>query len=150
MDNPKHTVVVGCLARNTNGQVLLIRHVKRGWEIPQGRVEEGEGLIEAVHREVLEETGIEVELEHLATVWSKLSTPPALVFTFLARHRNGEPTPSDESPEVGWFSTEEALALVAHPVNRDRLEALLKYSGEVCYRSYTMGPYQIHTETRVG
>lgn len=150
MDNPKHTVVVGCLVRNAKNQVLLIRHVKRGWEIPQGRVEEREGLIEAVHREVLEETGIQVDLEHLATVWSKLSAPPALVFTFLARHRNGEPTPSDESPEVGWFSAEEALALVTHPVNRDRLEALLNYSGEIGYRSYTTSPYRMHTETFIG
>ena len=150
MDNPKHTVVVGCLVRNANDQVLLIRHVKRGWEIPQGRVEEGEGLIEAVHREVLEETGIQVELEQLAAVWSKLSAPPALVFTFLARHRHGEPTPSDESPEVGWFSADEALALVAHPVNRDRLEALLKHSGGISCRSYTTGPYRLHEETRIG
>lgn len=153
MDNPKHTVVtvvVGCLVRNANDQVLLIRHWKRGWEIPQGRVEEGEGLIEAVHREVLEETGIQVDLEHLATVWSKLSKTPALVFTFLARHRCGKPTPSNESPEVGWFSPEKALALVSHPVNRDRLETLLNYAGKICYRSYTTSPYRMLTETFIG
>ena len=44
MDNPRHIVVVGCLIRNGNDEVLLVRHHKRGWEMPQGRVEEGEGL----------------------------------------------------------------------------------------------------------
>lgn len=61
IDNPRHVIVVSTLIRNTSDQILLIRHHKRGWEIPQGKVEEGESLIEALHREVLEETGVQVE-----------------------------------------------------------------------------------------
>jgi len=143
MENPQHTVVVGCLVQNEGGEVLLIRHRKRGWELPQGRVEEGESLLAALHREVREETGVEIEPGDLAAVWSKISPPAAIIFTFLARYTGGELQESDESPELGWFSVTVALALVSHPVNRDRLLTVLNYSGTVVFRSYTANPYQV-------
>lgn len=149
-DTPKHIIVVSILVRNASDQVLLVRHHRRGWEIPQGKVEEGESLIEALHREVLEETGVTVEPGPLAAVWSKLSPPAALVFGFLARYRSGELTTSDECPEVGWFAADQALALVAHPVNRDRLTTLLDFAGTVLYRAYTPDPYQVHEEAILG
>lgn len=142
---PKHVIVVGALIRNAHDQVLLVRHHKRGWEIPQGRVEEGESLMEALHREVREETGVTVEPGPLAAVWSKLSPPSALIFTFLARYRGGELTASDECPELGWFAADQALEAVTHPVNRDRLKTLLDFTGEIRYRSYTANPYQLQT-----
>jgi len=144
--DPKHTIVVSSLVRNASDQVLLIHHHRRGWEIPQGKVEEGESLTGALHREVLEETGIRIEAGPLAAVWSKLSSPAALILGFLARYRSGEPTASDESPEVGWFSADQALELITHPVNRDRLRTLLGFSGTILYRAYTPSPYQVREE----
>ena len=148
MDNPRHNIVVSCLVRDATDQILLIRHHKRGWEIPQGKVEEGEGIIAALHREVREETGVMIEPGPLACVWSKLSPPTALVFTFIARHTGGALQPSAESPEVGWFPPVEALALVTHQVTRDRLLALLGFAGTVTFRTYTTNPYQVHTTDR--
>ncbi|RQW77472.1 MAG: NUDIX hydrolase [Geobacter sp.] len=145
-DNPQHIIVVSSLVRNATGHVLLIRHRKRGWEIPQGKVEEGESVLHALHREVMEETGVEVELEALAAIWSKLSKPTAIIFTFLARYTGGDLRPSLESPELGWFPEDEALTLVSHPVNHDRLKTLLNFSGAVVYRAYTPNPYQVHAE----
>jgi 8-oxo-dGTP diphosphatase len=139
-------VVTGCLVRNAEGEVLLIRHYKRGWEIPQGRVEEGESLMEALHREVREETGVEVAAGPLVAVWSKLSPPAAVIFTFLADYAGGELRCSEESPEVGWFSADEALSMVSLPVNLDRLRTLLDFSGRVVYRSYRSNPYRVESE----
>ena len=150
MESPRHIVVVGCLVRNADEKVLLIRHHKRGWEIPQGRVEEGESLIEALHREVLEETGVTVTPGPLACVWSKLTPPAALIFAFIARYHQGDLTPSNETPELGWFAAEEAVSMVANPVNRDRLAALLAYGGNVTFGAYTTGPYQKVSENVSG
>jgi 8-oxo-dGTP diphosphatase len=144
--SPQHSVVVSCLVRNDENEVLLIRHHKRGWEMPQGRVEEGENLLEALHREVLEEAGVEIEIGPLAAVWSMVSLPPAIIFAFLGRHKKGEPAASDDSVEAGWFSEAEATAMVTGTVMRERLAALLQFNGTVCYRSYTVRPYQLQLE----
>lgn len=143
-DTPKHIIVVSCLVRDAIEQVLLVRHHRRGWEMPQGKVEEGESLIEALYREVREETGVTIETGPLAAVWSKLSPPSALILGFLARYQSGELTTSDECPEVGWFTADRALELVTHPVNRDRLGTLLDFSGSILYRSYSSQPMSPH------
>ena len=140
------SVVVGCLVRNVKGEVLLIRHYKRGWEIPQGRVEEGENLIEALHREVREETGVEIEPGPLVAVWSKLTTPPALIFTFLGRYVSGTPAPTGDSVEAVWVTEAEACGRVDNPVMKDRLAILLEYRGIPFYRAYTTRPYHVEIE----
>lgn len=147
---PVHTVVVGCLIRNDSNEVLLIRHHKRGWEIPQGRVEEGEDLVTALQREVLEEAGVEVEVGPLAAVWSMTSLPPAVIFTFLGRYRSGELSGSGDSAEACWFTEGEAIEKVTGTVMHERLKALLSYDGSTIYRSYTTRPYQLQKEIDFG
>lgn len=148
--NPRHTTVVGCLVRNDEEQVLLIRHHKRGWEIPQGRVEEGENLLDALRREVREEAGVEIEPGPLAVVWSMLSPPSAVIFTFLGRYAGGELAGSDDSLEAAWFSEEKALEAVTGSVMHDRLRTLLSYHNTPLYRAYTTRPYQVQLEASLG
>ena len=147
---PLHTLVVGCLVRNANDEVLLIRNHKRGWEIPQGRVEEGESLIDALHREVREEAGVEIELGPLAAVWSKVTLPSAVIFTFLGRYRSGDLAPTGDSVEASWLAPAEAVALVANKVMKERLQVLLSFDGTINYRSYTLKPYQVVMERDLG
>lgn len=140
---PKHILVVSCLIRNEKNQLLLVKHHLRGWEIPQGRVEEGEGLIFALSRETLEETGVTISHAKLTVIWSKVSHPAAMVFCFTAQYASGELTPSEETPCVEWCSESEALQRIAHPVNRDRVRALLEADGSLQFRSYMTGPYRV-------
>ena len=61
---PAAVPCVGAVVHDPQGRLLLIRRARepsRGlWSLPGGRVEPGETLTEAVEREVLEETGLEV------------------------------------------------------------------------------------------
>ncbi|MFJ4825420.1 NUDIX hydrolase [Streptomyces bacillaris] len=57
--------VVGALVTDQEGRVLLLRRRADDflgglWELPSGGVEPGEGLEDALRREVLEETGLTV------------------------------------------------------------------------------------------
>lgn len=143
MLQPKHVVVVSCLIRNEKDEVLLVRHHIRGWEIPQGRVEEREALVYALSREVLEETGVTICNSKPAIIWSKVSDPAALIFCFKAQYSSGQPTPSAETPEVEWCPTDQILQRISHPVNRDRIKALLAHEGPLQLRSYATGPYRV-------
>lgn len=72
MDDSAHSgsshpvIAVGAVIWNEKGEVVLIRRGKpprKGeWSIPGGRVEWGETLREAVEREIMEETGLGVEI----------------------------------------------------------------------------------------
>jgi 8-oxo-dGTP diphosphatase len=56
-------IVVGAVIRNKLGKVLLLQRaasedfLPNVWELPSGHVDEGEGLIQALKREIFEETG---------------------------------------------------------------------------------------------
>ncbi|RNC67180.1 MAG: NUDIX hydrolase [Desulfuromonadales bacterium] len=143
MHDRGQTIVVGCLVKNDEGQILMVRHHERGWEFPQGRMEEGESLTDAAHREVFEETGTRIEVGPLAAVWSKLTSPSAVIFTFIARYLEGDLRTSEETPEVGWFTVDDAPALITHPITRDRFRVILDFSGTIPYLTYTTHPYQI-------
>ena len=149
-NSPRHSIVVGCLVRNASDEILLIRHHKRGWEIPQGRVEEGENLLTALHREVREEAGVEIEAGPLAAVWSMLSPPSAVIFTFLGRYAGGKLASSDDSMEARWFSAAEALGQVTGSVMHNRLRVLLEYNGVTSYRAYITRPYQVQMTALLG
>ena len=113
-------------------------------------MEEGENLIEALHREVREEAGVEIEMGPLAAVWSKVAPPPAVIFTFLGRYLSGELTPTGDSVEARWIAPRDALNEVSNKVMKERLQVLLDFAGTINYRSYTLKPYQILVESSIG
>jgi 8-oxo-dGTP pyrophosphatase MutT (NUDIX family) len=112
---PVHAVATAAFVTRPDGRVLLVRERKRGWEMPGGMVDAGESLTSALVREVLEETGCVVEPRALVGIYSRVDANPELIHLFACDWVAGEPRPSDETPEVGWFAADEARRRVAHP-----------------------------------
>ena len=66
----KFTASVGAIVTNHEGKILLLEHFLRpasGWGIPGGFLEPGEQPAAAVRREIMEETGLELEELEMGT-----------------------------------------------------------------------------------
>lgn len=100
-----------------DGKILMVRRaVQPGiglWSIPGGYVDRGEVVEEAAAREVLEETGLEVEVQGLVGLFSEQGNP-VIVAAFLAWETGGVLEAGPEAQEVGFFSRE-ALPPLAFP-----------------------------------
>lgn len=94
------------------GSYLALRRAgepqKGEWNMPGGFVEAGESGPEAIRREVLEETALEIEVEGLIGVFSSTygsgdEAQPIFDVAYRCRLLGGELEVSDESSEATWF-----------------------------------------------
>ena len=146
MVHPKHIVAVSGLISHSNGKILLIRSPRRGWELPGGKVEEGENLIEALQREIQEEAGVTASIGPLVGIYSNIRSPPKLMFGFLGDYVCGELSTSAESVETEWVARDSVLQRVSNPVSYDLMKDMLDFPGQVIYRIYTTDPYQVREQ----
>ena len=80
------------------GSVLLaVRSDIRGWELPGGNSDPGETGEETLRREVLEETGIEVEVERRVGDYTRAGFRPHTARVWLCRPVGGGLRPSAET-----------------------------------------------------
>jgi 8-oxo-dGTP diphosphatase len=142
VSDPLHSVAVSGLVTEAAGRVLLVNVVERDWELPGGRVEQGEDLLSALHREILEEAGCGVEIGAPVGLYTRLTPPHIFVHVFRCRHVAGEPHPRDEAiAEAAWFSPEDARRVVTRPAIAVRLEDGLDQRPGQVYRAYAGDPY---------
>ncbi|GAB1718178.1 MAG: NUDIX hydrolase [Nitrobacter sp.] len=95
-----------------DGKVLLVRRARppgKGLHsLPGGRVEFGETMTTALHREVAEETGLRIEIVGPAGWREVLPAKPShghfVVMAFAARWVGGEPVLSDELDGFSWLA----------------------------------------------
>lgn len=68
--SPTHTIGVGAVVINENNEILVIKErvSHMGFKLPGGHIDLGEKISDAVQREVLEETGVNVEFESITTL----------------------------------------------------------------------------------
>jgi len=123
---PPPIVCAGAVVRDQDGRLLLIRRAHAPsmglWSVPGGRVEAGETPAQAAAREVLEETGLHVDVERLlATV----QIGDYLVHDFAAVVRGGTLQAGDDASEVRWCSFEDAELLPLTPGLLDELRRML-------------------------
>ena len=102
--------VSGAIFRND--RVLLVRRArspgKGFYSLPGGRVEFGESLHTALHREVDEETGLRIEIVGLAGCREVLPGSTGgghyMIMSFAARWVANEPVLNDEHDDFKWLT----------------------------------------------
>ena len=102
-------VAVGAAVGNDDGEILLVQRADSGiWLYPTGWADVGYSAPEVVVKEVLEETGIDVEVVRLIAVLDGLrvgmSRIPLYSLVFQCRPVGGELKAHPlECADVGWF-----------------------------------------------
>ena len=128
-------VGVGVVIRGPGETILLEKRRDCGWwGLPGGRVEPGESLVVAAVREVLEETGLAVEVTHLIGVYSD---PSGRIVTYPdngdvvqlidvvvgARVLSGSLMCSQESEEVRFFHPSQLPEEIVPPARQPIADA---------------------------
>jgi nucleoside triphosphatase len=122
---------VGALVLNDEGEMLLVRSVKWGdkYTIAGGHVEVGEGLVEALRREIREEVGLEITgVRFFMTqeaIYSEEFWEPKhfIFFDYACRSRGGTPrVDGKEIQSFRWVRPERALALRLDSFTRRMVE----------------------------
>ncbi|MBE4909865.1 NUDIX domain-containing protein [Bacillus luteolus] len=143
---PKHIVSVSGYITNEEGKVLLVRNFHRSdtMEMPGGQVEEGETLEEAIHREILEETGVKVQLQGITGIYQNI-TNGVICVVFRGHYESGEiRTAEGETSEVFFteLTKERINELITRPHFRSRtLDAM--EPNYLPYEAFKAIPYEL-------
>ncbi|MFE0270396.1 NUDIX hydrolase [Nocardiopsis alba] len=104
---PLHSVSVAGAVIREDGRMLVIKRRDNGnWEPPGGVLELDETPQEGVVREVLEETGIRVEVEQLTGVYKNMARG-IVALVFRCKPSGGEEHPTSEATAVKWLTIDE-------------------------------------------
>ncbi len=140
-----HFVSIAGLVRNSRGQIILVNSPRRGWEYPGGMVESGESLQDALHREIMEESGVMVRVIGFFGA-SKNIQKDIVNLDFLCEYVSGALRTSAESTDVAWFSPEDALEAASFSLTRHRLSNMLTAAGEMYCLGCRHDPFLVTDE----
>ncbi len=135
-DEPRPTpTCCGCIVNA--GRMLLIERAqepnKGYWSFPGGRIKLGETILDAVRREVHEETGLIIEPERVFQVYDWITRGQGgrirfhyLVNYVMCQYVSGEVIAGSDAADVRWFSESEISGLTMHPFARETAFRLLR------------------------
>jgi mutator protein MutT len=109
-----------------DGRALIVRRAheprKGEWSLPGGVVELGERLIDAVRREVLEETGLEVEVGPIVETFDRVHHDADgrvryhfVIVDYVCRAPTGDPVAGTDAEALAWVTAEQLDAYGVNP-----------------------------------
>jgi ADP-ribose pyrophosphatase YjhB (NUDIX family) len=106
----RHSVSVAGIVVREDGKILVIRRRDNGhYQAPGGVLEQHERIEEGLVREILEETGLQVEPERLSGIYKHMGLG-VVALVFRARLLGGTPTINDEAAEILWMDRDQVAA----------------------------------------
>jgi len=116
--------------------ILLIRRSKTSrafpgmWALPGGKVEDGELLEEALHREIMEECGIKVAIHNMIGIYDAIERDPRgrkiTIAYYCVPWGDVKIVAGDDAEDIGWFNLHDInlmkLAFDHYDIIRDALE----------------------------
>jgi 8-oxo-dGTP diphosphatase len=132
---PQILLVYRALIISPEAKILLVRRADNEtwapgtWEFPGGKFDNGQDIEAVIHREVMEETGLNITLnsglafhENITVPIGKYAGSPFVMNTLLVKKYNGDVNLSHEHSDFGWFTFDECLQ---KDLNRPTRSALL-------------------------
>lgn len=107
-------IAVSALIRDDEGRILLLKrstdsnHFAGEWEPPGGKIDSGESFDQALIREVLEETGLDIALDGVAGITEFEIPKIRVVLIHMKAHIvSGKIQLSDEHEDYVWLLPEQ-------------------------------------------
>ena len=112
-------VGVGAVVVN-DGKALIVKRAheprKGEWSLPGGRVELGEALVDAVRREIKEETGLDIVVGPIVEVLDRVHHHDGrvryhfVIVDYLCTCVGGELCAGDDADDAAWVTSDEIEA----------------------------------------
>jgi ADP-ribose pyrophosphatase YjhB (NUDIX family) len=120
------------------GRILMVRERSDGrWTLPGGWADVNESAAQCVVREIAEESGFESRVLKLAAVWdyARQGHPArhhASIYKmfFLCEITGGQPRPSIETTQVGFFERTALPELSAGRITGAQIEAMFEHAAQ--------------------
>ncbi len=124
---------VGALIHDGQGKVLMIRTHKWSdkWGIPGGKIEKGEGSVEALRREISEETSLEISDIRFVMVQDCIDSPEFfrkehfILLNYVAKAASHEVVLNEEAEEFVWVTIVEAMQLDLNTATKILLDRVI-------------------------
>ena len=128
MTNTERPIIgVGAVVVKDGALLMVKRGADPGkglWSIPGGRLEHGEYIVDAIKREVREETGLDVEVGDLLGILELPGEPHFVILDHLAAAiGDAAPVAADDAAEVRWVPLAEIESLECTPHFADSMRA---------------------------